>query len=258
MDDLLPAVQEVEEEAPLAVIDGGPEMVGQLMQLAIEKGIDAASLERLVDIYGRERDRAAANEFAKALAEFQEECPAIAKRREAKITTKSGGSYGYRFASLDDIAKVARPLLHKRGLSFTWDSDVAGNVVTCICILRHENGHQIKSNFAVPNDSSAGMSAQQKVGSALTFAMRYSLVSVLGLTTTDDNMDAGPPPEKITAEQAASLDALIVETDSDLGKFLNYMGVDQLEQITTDKWARAINALKSKKNKQNGANDDKA
>jgi len=173
----------VHQTSPSAIID--------LLQVAIEHNLPVETLERLQALHERVSDRAAANEFARELAAFQEECPPIVKSSTAKVMTRGGVNYSYKYAELDQIARTVRPLLARRGFSYTWDSDVRDMALHCVCILRHVNGHFEKANFSAPVESAAGMSEQQKHASALTYARRQSLVQVLGLTTTDPDTDGG-------------------------------------------------------------------
>ena len=181
------------QAAAVAPRDAGtsPTAITAMLTLAIEKGVDVAALEKLVALHERVSDRAAAVEFAEAMSAFQNECPPISKTSEAKITSGSGGQYSYRYAELDEIARTVRPLCHKHGLSYSWDSLMEGEKLTCTCIVRHVNGHQITAHFTAPTESKAGMSSQQKHAAALTYARRQSLIQALGLTTCDPDMDGG-------------------------------------------------------------------
>ena len=79
--------------------------VNALLELAINKGVEVETLERLFDLEQRVNDRNARGAFFAALNRFQEECPDIKKTEEAKIATKSGSGYKYHFAPLDEITR---------------------------------------------------------------------------------------------------------------------------------------------------------
>lgn len=228
----------------------GPLDVADLMRHAIDKGVSVEALEKLVTLHERLADRVAASEFAQAMADFQSECPAIPKSSRASINTKSGARYSYQYAELPAIARVVNPLLAKRGLSYTWDSDMTeAGLMHCVCTLRHVNGHSISASFTAPLDEEARMSVTQKGGAALTFAKRQSLVQVLGLTTTDPDTDlAGAgSTDSITAKQEADLDAMISEVNADRARFLKYMGVEALDQLRASDYSRAVAALNAKR-----------
>lgn len=219
----------------------------QLIMAAIDRGIPAESLEKLVALQERMSDRQAAIEFASAMAAFQQECPPIQHSKEAKITTKTGGSFKYTYAELDEIARKVNPILAKHGLSYSWDSSVdeKGVMLTCTCTVRHINGHVgPPSNFALPIANDSAMSPQQKVGAALTFAQRRTLSSALGLTTTDDDTDAAQvDPTPINDDQLSHLEDLITETKVNRARFLKFLNVEDLATLPAVRYKEAVNAL---------------
>ena len=225
--------------------------VSSLVRLAVDKGVSVEILERLVALQERVSDRAAESAMVNAIAEFQAECPSIRKSKKATIRTRSGISYSYTYASLDDIAQTIRPLLHKHGLSYTWDSTVEGGVMTVTCILRHVEGHSVTATFTAPTDTKADMSGAQRHGAALTYARRQSLVQVLGLTSADDDNDAPGAPdvdtEVISAEQVADIESLIQEVKASKHKFLEWLSVESLGAIPTARHEEAVAALERKR-----------
>lgn len=221
--------------------------IGAIIRFAVEKGMEPESLEKLVALHERIEDRAAAKEFAAAMAAFQSECPPIPKTATAKIPTKSGGSYSYRFAPLEKMAPFIRPYLERHGLSYTWDSSEEGNKVTCTCTARHINGHSVSASFTCSNTTAAAMSDAQKSGAALTYARRQSLAQVFGLTMCDPEDTDGGGVEKISEHQAANLAAMIQEVGADYSKFLEYLGIEALEDLPLADFDSAIRALEEKR-----------
>ena len=51
-------------------------------------------------------------------------------------------------------------------------------------------GHSEESSFEIPVDKSGYMTAPQQYASALTFAKRYALINVLGISTSEEDTDA--------------------------------------------------------------------
>lgn len=243
----MPRTEEQLEEATghaLVVHQTSPTAIIELLQTAVEHGLPVETLERLQALHERVSDRAAATEFARELAAFQEECPPIAKTSTANVTSKTGARYSYRYAELDQIARVVRPFLAKRGFSYTWDSEVRDRMLHCVCVLRHVNGHAERANFGAPVESPAGMSEQQKHASALTYARRQSLVQVLGLTMTEPDTD-GANPEPITAAQADDLRDLIEECGANLTRFLKWAKIERLEDLPARDFESAVNTVRA-------------
>lgn len=227
-----------------------PQDAKDLVELAIREKVPVEVLERLVALQERVTERNARAAYFAAVAAFQEECPQIHKSKTAKITTKGGGSYDYTFAPLEEITRVIRPLLKKHGLSYSWTTEpAAGGILDVICTVRHIDGHQESSRFPVPTGTAASMSEAQKVGAALTYGRRQSLVSVLGIIASDD-VDGGDPNtdsvEIISDYQAREIDDKITATGSDRARFLAFIGVDAVENIPASKYQSALNALDRK------------
>lgn len=237
---------QVHEEAALAAGSGG-EIAG-LLNLALEQKVPVETLERLVTLYERMADRKAEQDFSQALAEFQAECPSIPKTSKAKFPTANGGTMEYSYAELDTIAEVVGPLLHHRGMSYSWDSRVEAGTIHCTCKLRHANGHSVTASFECPTETNAKMNAQQKVAAGLTYARRQSLIQVLGLTTTDPDPDGGDGSnEKITEAQAADLSAMIEDVGASLPLFLKWGQVEKVSDLPARKHAAAVSMLNQKR-----------
>lgn len=230
-----------------AAVDGE---ITALLRHALDAGASVEALERLVALKERVDDRQARASFFDALAAVQEECPAIQKRRTAKITTRAGGSYSYSYAALEDITRTIRPIMRKHGLSYSWDVTQGDGALIVACILRHVEGHEERASFPVPVDSKATMSDAQKNGAALTYGRRQSLVAVLGLTTADDDVDGSDvagSADAITKDQAADLDALIEEVGADRQKFLRWAGVKNLSDLPASRYGKAVQMLERKR-----------
>jgi hypothetical protein len=135
------------------------------------------------------RQVAAREAFFKAKAEFQKRCPPITKSKTARIVSRTGASYTYSYAALDEIIAKVDPLLSELGFSKAWKQRPEKDGVSANCVLSHEQGHEEESGFiTMPIASGDGrMNGSQQVGSALTYARRYSLLAVLGLAPEDDD-----------------------------------------------------------------------
>jgi hypothetical protein len=228
--------------------------VRSLMLAAIEngKGIEAVQvLERLVALEEKAQARVAAEEFAKALAAFQAECPPVPKNKTASIVSENKGtSFSYQYAELPVIARHVAPYLKKVGLSYKWDSAIEGDKITVFCTVRHVAGHAETNKCQLPLGTRAGMSEQQKVAAARTFGERLSLIEGLGITTADPDLDGAEPDDKlprITQEQADTLRALGEEVQVDKEKFFAALGVSSFEGIRASQYHTAVQMLERRR-----------
>lgn len=119
-------------------------------------------------------------ELYKALAAFQAEVPTI---------KKNATGYGYKFADLEEINNVIKPLLTKHGLGYI--QPLQGTAVQTV-VFHVESGESIESLTDVPQGVQLkGQNEFQVAGSAITYFRRYSLASFFGLVTDEDADGAG-------------------------------------------------------------------
>lgn len=117
--------------------------------------------------------------IAKALVKFQSECPVIELDREVEVKTKTGGAYKFKYATFGNIVETTKPILAKNGLSFCQPVQPDGSVTT---IIMHESGEFIASTLSIK-----GEQTPQGIGSSISYAKRYSLSSILGIVSEDDD-----------------------------------------------------------------------
>ncbi len=220
-----------------------------LIETALRLG---ASLEQTRELIALHRDvekHEARKLFFKALAAFQMECPPIAKTKTADITSeRSGTSYAYTWAPLDEIDRTIRPIMAKYGLSYTWDQVQEGTSCVVICVVRHEAGHEERTSVKLNVGGSPGMSEQQKVASTMKNGKRFSLESALGLSTTDDIPDVEDNQEKITEDQAVVIGDLLREAKTPPSRFFKHFGVksEKVEDLKAIDYNAAVAILEEK------------
>lgn len=161
------------------------------LTLAIERGVDADALEKLVALHERLEARKAEQAFNEALQQFQELVPVIPKNKRVNYATKQGGKVDYSYSTFDHIADTIRPLMTKLKLNYSFSTEPMDNKRLMVkCIVRHQDGHFVESTFPVDVDAGAKMNIQQQMASATTYAKRYALIQALGITTADTDDDA--------------------------------------------------------------------
>lgn len=164
----------------------------RLISQAIDKGVDPATMERLLAMREKLIAERARNAFFEALSRFQSECPIIKKRKTAVIKSDKG-EFSYKYAPLDHIVKVVSPLLTRHGLSYTIvtrvETDGSKTLLVAVCTVHHAMGHSEPSDFKVPVDQGARMNDMQKFASAQTYAKRYAFCNSLGILTGDGDDD---------------------------------------------------------------------
>ena len=102
------------------------------------------------------------------------------------------------YADLDVITRIVRPIYGEHGLAFTqapWQSEDGEILITT---LIHESGQWMRSAMkikAVPNNK--GEVTPQSVGSAITYAKRYSLAAMANIAQTGEDDDGNLASDSI-------------------------------------------------------------
>lgn len=127
------------------------------------------------------------NELAAALAKAQGEMKNAGK-------TSDNPFFKSKYADLAEILNAVREPLSKYGLSVSQLYDGMGmpdKTITVTTLLMHSSGQYIGNSANYP----VAQADIQGVGSAITYARRYSLAAILGLSQEDDDGNAACQPE---------------------------------------------------------------
>jgi hypothetical protein len=236
------------DERPSAMAAGGGAVRSptELIEFAIANKLPAAELKELVGLHERMEDRIARRAFFEALRNFQRECPPIKKNKTATIPTKSGGSYSFKYAELDEIERHVKPYLDEYDLAYSFDTSVdeKGTLLTNVCTLRHTLGHSERSSFTLPTASESAMTHQQRFAAANNFAKRQTLAGVLGISITDKEVpDEDVDPTTIDEDRQTEIADLLKSSGANEKKFFGYLGVAKIADIRVADYAKAKVAL---------------
>ena len=139
--------------------------------------------------------------LAGALAKAQGELKNIEKG-------KINPHFKSRYADIADGLEVIRPVLSKHALSVVQVTSVNPDTGVFILFTRllHSSGQWIESSYPLPTGKA------QEQGSAITYARRYSLFSLIGTAGTDEDDDgnaantAAPQAPKTVSKKASQVD----------------------------------------------------
>ena len=122
------------------------------------------------------------NELAKALAAAQGELEPAEKNSTAAVGKE--GKLKRKYADLTAMIDAVRKVLPKIVLP----SEGVAHVRT---MLMHESGQWLASECRMPYDNTGSKNAIQSMGSAITYARRYSLSALVGVVADDDDDGEG-------------------------------------------------------------------
>jgi len=162
--------------------------------------------------------------MAERLIAARAEIPAIRRSATAKIQTKSGGSFSYAYATLEDVLAAAVPALAKHGLALTQPlvaRDDGGVIVATE--VRDPAGQTLRAEVPVPPQGDP-----QRLGAWVTYARRYTLAALLAIATDEDGDAAGvAQPAARTAPADGKTKA--PDDDGDSSETISWVGIVNVE-----------------------------
>lgn len=160
--------------------------IQDIITRAIDQKIPVETMERLLAMAERMQTIKAKQEFDKAMASFQAECPIIEKGKV--VLNKDKVTVRYKYAPLDSIIKQVGNLLQKNGFSYSTDTKMNGKAIITVKAT-HILGHSESSTVEIPLQPDAYMTEAQKAMSAVTFGKRYAFCNVFGILTGEEDDD---------------------------------------------------------------------
>lgn len=150
-----------------------------------------------------------------ALAKAQSEFATVAK-------SKVNPMFRSHYADLDSILNAVRPALNKHGLALTQKAGIAEGAVTVETVIYASDGSSVSSGILtmpiVPTKNDK-VAMTQLVGSAITYAKRYSLAAFLGIAADeDDDGNAGLQAQQPSRPAPVTVDPAVEEAAVEAGK----------------------------------------
>lgn len=181
-----------------------------LMTTAVEKGVDVATMERLVALRTTMKAEMAREAFNAAMAAFQADLPTIVKTKEVKTNS---GKVAYRYAPIESIVSQVKEPLRTHGFSYSTNMELLASGVKVTVKVTHTEGHSEISEMSVPLGNKTDiMSQSQVVAAAQTFAKRYAFCNAFGILTGDEDTDAAPQKEEYDTSRVPAKAKVVVHT----------------------------------------------
>lgn len=220
------------------------QMFSLIEKIALDPNADVSKLEKLIELSERVQDRQAKEQFDKAMLQFQINKPVIEKNAVANKT---------KYAKLPNIQDAINPILREFGLFTRWSTSATQSGKTRVtCIVTHIGGHSETSSMDVSPDKSGSKNEIQAEGSAITYAERYTLCSLLGLVLSEDT-DGNSVKPTITAQQVKILDKKLSFLGGDTKeKMIAHIGCElhEIEKSHFEYWCNALDSKVAKKDTQ--------
>ena len=223
------------------VTDNSP---ASMMQIALSRGADLDKLEKMLALQERWEANEAKKAYHTAMAAFKAAPPEIEKDKKVSF---GAGKAAYSHATLANVTDKINQALSAHGLSAAWKTAQDERGITVTCTITHRLGHSESTSLTAAPDNSGSKNAIQAVGSTITYLSRYTLLSLTGLATHDQDDDGNGASATLSPEQVAEIERLIKETGSDKAAFLKYLGAESVDKILASAYAKAVAALNAKK-----------
>lgn len=232
--------------------DPAPEptsILSVIARAAQSPDVDVEKMERLFALQERFAAKQAETEFNGALNRAQAGVGRVA-------TDASNPQTKSRYASYAALDRALRPVYIDQGLSLSFDTtdSPTPDCIRVLCHVSHVGGHTRTYHVDMPNDGKGAkggdvMTKTHATGAAMSYGMRYLLKMIFNVAIGEDDTDGNAPADvaRVTAEQAANIEALLTEVGADRKLFLRYMKADSVEGIYARHYANAIAALERKR-----------
>ena len=165
---------------------------------------------------------------------------------------KNNPFFKSKYADLASVFEAIREPFADNGLSITQPMEVLENGRTVLKTkLLHISGEMIESSMLLPEIADC-----QKLGSAITYLRRYSLMAIAGISPEDDDGNAAVKGIKETSNNLSAAQVSFVKTAANgdailIANILEAYGVDRVSNIPAncfpDLKMRLENTLKERK-----------
>jgi len=213
-------------------------------EMALVHNVDLDKLERMLELQARFDAMQAKKAYTQAMADFKSKPLMISKDKENK-------QYKSNYTSLGNLVNSSLPRMSECGLSHNWEIDQQ-NQITITCVVTHNMGHSESVKMTAPPDGSGSKNPIQQIKSTITYLKAATFESIMGLASTDANMDDDGNHtglKTIDEKQISTLYDMINGTGTDEAKFLEWLKVESVESIPVSLFNKAIVGLKAKEKK---------
>lgn len=215
----------------------------QMIMAAVSGQADLDKVEKLLMLQERWEANQAKKAYNKAMSDFKLNPPRIEKDKKVGYST-SKGNIGYSHASLANVTQSISSELSKYGLSASWRTEQKDNKICVTCKITHVLGHSEETSLIANPDDTGSKNFIQSIGSTITYLERYTLLSLTGLATFDQDNDA-QSTVKISDKQLSNILDLLASKELKETPILKYMKVERLEDILENDYLKVLKAIEA-------------
>jgi len=163
-------------------------------------------------------------------------------QEEISNPKKDTKGHNYKYAQLDQVLAIIKPILSRHGLGImqTPSGDIKDGCLTLKTIIFHESGQHLVEQFQIPIPQ--GRNITQDFGSCLSYARRYSILSLFSLAQEDDD---GQGTKPVAPTNKPSSDAKKKRPSTAHAKLMEDAD-KRIAELEILDWAKGINFIPHK------------
>ena len=215
------------------------------MSMALSKGADIGQLEKMLMLQEKWEQMESKKAYTQAMTAFKANPPKINKDKKVQYKNTN-----YSHASLGNVTDKINTALAEHGLSAAWKTKQEQTGVTVTCTITHKMGYSENTSLTAGADNTGSKNSIQALGSTISYLQRYTILSLTGLATHDQDNDANTAAityinDKQVSEITDMVNALeFSKKQTDL--FFKYVGATDVENIPTANFYKAKSFLQGK------------
>lgn len=160
----------------------------RILTLVSEGKVTIEILERMLSLQREMKADYAKEQFIKAMAGFQAECPVLKRRKEGSRLNNNVVAFHY--TPLEHMVEDTKELRLKHGLSYSFTTEnTDADGVSVACLIQHIDGHEkAYSSGHIPwIEGNRLMRFSQVVEGTITVACRKAFAMGFGIVTEDED-----------------------------------------------------------------------
>ncbi len=209
-----------------------------MLALAVQKGMDPATIKDLMDLRDRLEATEALKAFNVAFAAFKAET--IKLLRDTPVT--DGPLKGKKYSSKFAVVNAVTTHLSAHGLSSSWRlTKDEKDWIEVTCSLKHVLGHSESVAMGGPPDTGPGRNVIQSRSSTNSYLEKLTLKAICGIAEQGDDNDGAGARDKGMDEGALADHISAMEACADLPSLQKAFGVAyKAAQAIPDKGAMGV------------------
>ena len=219
-----------------ALVAEPSDIMGAIIRAASDPSTDIAKVSAMMALYERLEAKKAEMAFNDAMSEAQAEMRPVLADKDNSQTKSKYASYG----ALD---RAVRPIYTAHGFSLSFDTGdgAPADYVRVLCYAAHKAGFSRTYKTDMPADGKGAkggdvMTRTHATGSANTYGMRNLLKMIFNIAVgdpwdDDDGNAASGASDKISEEEFAELNGMVVKGNVDLERLCGHLKIPALAML---------------------------